>query len=208
VPDIRETNTSIVVLGSAFSPPLLKHETFQDILAANPQGIVTPVLAQLTYPGGFQITLEESRFTVAHSQPSEGTGRLLSAAMSAFLSKNPLVSFTAMGLNFSGVVSGNGPSEDLLLKRIVVQEQLRKIAGSEPSEAALQIVYTADGARCQLAMQPQGNSGAKGGLLVHLNVHGELHSLDEIQSRLEEFERWHSHFRGVCRNIIGVEEGE
>lgn len=208
MPDVRETNTTVVVLGTAFSPPLLKHETFRDIVPDDPQAIVTPVLAHLAYPGGFQITLEEGRFTVAHNQPAEATGRLLPAAVLAFLGKNPLVSFTAMGLNFSGVVSSNRPSEGLLLKSIVSEEQLRKIAGSEPSEAAVQIVYTADGARCQLAMQPQGNSGARGGLLVHLNVHGELHSLDEIQSRLEEFERWHSHFLGVCRNIIGLEEGE
>ena len=212
-------NSSVVVLAKQHNPSIL-HPAFLTArkivppdweLAAPP--VCTPPVSVMKYTNGLTFTVELSKFQLLEESPTEDFNTsLLPSVAYGYVKSLPHVAYTAVGVNFMGLIEC-ADAQSQLLRRFLCEGPWN--AGRLKTQGlGLKLLYAAAGAQLALsldagAVQREGDSAPRQGILVNGNYHRGLDGADRVASARRAIRRYVSrgtHFARTCRAILGLED--
>lgn len=198
---------SVVVLGAGFSPLLLRPGVISsEIVGAEaPQAVTTPVLSQLTYPSGFQLTLTDDTLQVAAERDAarELSWEDLSEAAKDFLRRNELIPYRAVGFNALVLLSsGDGEFRRRLRGRYFSGDAFASLSGGlGVNDAVTEASFDTAGARCRVRFEWRDDAEGQAGVRLNVNIHYDVAGWDELREVLDQSSRATEAFQGVLQRV-------
>ncbi|MGE5595756.1 MAG: hypothetical protein ACM3S1_06925 [Hyphomicrobiales bacterium] len=199
---MKTTLISLVVLGKGFTPQVFGEKRLGSLFPDEPRNkIITGALALLSYPGGYEILVQEERIEVKLSSPASGSDQKLQKAISHLLGLWPLVEPRGLGLNFQ-LARVSGPERELeraAAERLLKLPELNALAGRQVQPAEFAFGFTEEGARVNCRLLFNGTVERQPAMVFDFNVHYDEPA--NLVARVKDQQKWFERVRELAARI-------
>jgi hypothetical protein len=213
--ELQVLSGSVVVLAEQHNPTIL-HPAFLESqkivegaweLAEAP--ICTPPVSVVRYANGLTFTTEVNKFQVVDEGEVTNMSQSRAGAMAAsYISALPHVRYTAVGINFTGIIVCDQGGAFLIEK--FLKPGSWHCQANEPQALGVKLVYPLDETRLHLSLDPGEASRADAekkmiGILVNANFHTPISGLEEARRAIGTFATRYTEFRDRVNIIFELE---